>query len=122
MLLLRHKDDSLIECGIDEAGRGCLAGPVVAAAVILPKDYHHPFLNDSKQLSRKRRDELRIIIEPLFPLVIRAEPYIGARVLFIIGKVDMGLEHNEHALVVSLSYLAFYAGIGRRPVRHLYPG
>ena len=52
-----------IEAGVDEAGRGCLAGPVVAAAVILPKDFHHPFLNDSKQLSRKRRDELRIIIE-----------------------------------------------------------
>ena len=52
-----------IEAGVDEAGRGCLAGPVVAAAVILPKDFHHPFLNDSKQLSRKRRDELRIVIE-----------------------------------------------------------
>jgi ribonuclease HII len=52
-----------IEAGVDEAGRGCLAGPVVAAAVILPNDFHHPFLNDSKQLSRKRRDELRIIIE-----------------------------------------------------------
>ena len=52
-----------VEAGVDEAGRGCLAGPVVAAAVILPKDFHHPFLNDSKQLSRKRRDELRIIIE-----------------------------------------------------------
>ena len=52
-----------VEAGVDEAGRGCLAGPVVAAAVILPKDFHHPFLNDSKQLSRKRRDELRVIIE-----------------------------------------------------------
>ena len=52
-----------VEAGVDEAGRGCLAGPVVAAAVILPKDFHHPFLNDSKQLSRKRRDELRVILE-----------------------------------------------------------
>lgn len=48
-----------IEAGLDEAGRGCLAGPVVAAFVILPKDYFHPYLNDSKQLSRPKREELR---------------------------------------------------------------
>lgn len=54
---------TLIEAGCDEAGRGCLAGPVVAAAVILPKDFSHPLLNDSKQLSEKHRNELRIIIE-----------------------------------------------------------
>ena len=53
----------LIEAGCDEAGRGCLAGPVVAAAVILPKDFRHPFLNDSKQLSEKKRNALRPIIE-----------------------------------------------------------
>lgn len=52
-----------LEVGTDEAGRGCLSGPVVAAAVILPKDFSHPFLNDSKQLSEKRRDELRPFIE-----------------------------------------------------------
>lgn len=43
----------LLECGTDEAGRGCLAGPVTAAAVILPNDFKHPFLTDSKQLSEK---------------------------------------------------------------------
>jgi ribonuclease HII len=48
-----------IEAGLDEAGRGCLAGPVVAAAVILPKDFHHVLLNDSKQLSAKQRNVLR---------------------------------------------------------------
>jgi ribonuclease HII len=48
-----------IEAGLDEAGRGCLAGPVVAAAVILPKDFHHALLNDSKQLSAKQRNVLR---------------------------------------------------------------
>lgn len=53
----------LIEAGCDEAGRGCLAGPVVAAAVILPKDYFHPLLNDSKQLSIKQRLLLRTVIE-----------------------------------------------------------
>ena len=52
-----------LEAGTDEAGRGCLSGPVVAAAVILPKDFTHPLLNDSKQLSEKRRDELRPFIE-----------------------------------------------------------
>ena len=53
----------LIEAGCDEAGRGCLAGSVFAAAVILPPDFHHPLLNDSKQMSERRRNELRQIIE-----------------------------------------------------------
>lgn len=52
-----------IEAGCDEAGRGCLAGPVVAGAVILPPDFDHPLLHDSKQLSEKSRDLLRPIIE-----------------------------------------------------------
>jgi ribonuclease HII len=50
---------NLIEAGCDEAGRGCLAGPVVAAAVILPKNYKHPVLNDSKKLTAKQRMELK---------------------------------------------------------------
>ena len=52
-----------IEAGCDEAGRGPLAGPVVAAAVILPKDYKHPLLNDSKKISKKNRNLLRVEIE-----------------------------------------------------------
>ena len=52
-----------IEAGTDEAGRGCLAGPVTAAAVILPKIFDLPFLNDSKQLNEKQRYELRPLIE-----------------------------------------------------------
>jgi ribonuclease HII len=52
-----------LEAGCDEAGRGCLAGPVVAAAVILPSGFEHSLLNDSKQLSRKVRNELRVFIE-----------------------------------------------------------
>ena len=52
-----------LEAGTDEAGRGCLSGPVVAAAVILPPNFKHDFLNDSKQLSEKKRKELRPIIE-----------------------------------------------------------
>lgn len=53
----------LREAGCDEAGRGCLAGAVFAAAVILPPDFHHPLLNDSKQLTERQRDLLRPIIE-----------------------------------------------------------
>lgn len=51
------------EAGCDEAGRGCLAGSVYAAAVILPDDFHHPLLNDSKQLTEAKREKLRPIIE-----------------------------------------------------------
>ena len=52
-----------IEAGCDEAGRGCLAGPVFAAAVIVPPDFYHPLLNDSKQVVEETRNELRIFIE-----------------------------------------------------------
>lgn len=57
--LLPHYYSNLIEAGCDEAGRGCLAGSVYAAAVILPKDYDNPLLNDSKKLTEKRRKVLR---------------------------------------------------------------
>lgn len=53
----------LLEAGCDEAGRGCLAGSVFAAAVILPPDFYHPLLNDSKQMTERRREQLRVIIE-----------------------------------------------------------
>ena len=52
-----------VEAGLDEAGRGCLAGPVTAAGVILPQDFNHPLLNDSKKLTEKQRVALRPIIE-----------------------------------------------------------
>lgn len=61
--LLSHMNDGLLEAGCDEAGRGPLAGPVYAAAVILPEDFHHPLLNDSKKMTEKARDILRPIIE-----------------------------------------------------------
>jgi ribonuclease HII len=53
----------VVEAGCDEAGRGCYAGPVFAAAVILPNHFHHPLLNDSKQVAEKDRNELRLYIE-----------------------------------------------------------
>ena len=62
MLKLNYSGVTL-EAGTDEAGRGCLSGPVVAAAVILPENFQHSFLNDSKQLSEKKRQELRPFIE-----------------------------------------------------------
>jgi len=62
MLTLKYSKYNL-EVGTDEAGRGCLAGPVVAAAVILPDDFEHPLLNDSKQLTEKQREKLRPFIE-----------------------------------------------------------
>ena len=62
-MLLPYLQNKLIEAGLDEAGRGCYAGPVFAAAVILPVDFFHPLLNDSKQLPEKARDILRPIIE-----------------------------------------------------------
>jgi ribonuclease HII len=61
--LLKYLNVGMIEAGCDEAGRGCLAGPVAAAAVILPKDFEHPLLNDSKQLTDKQRRLLRQVIE-----------------------------------------------------------
>lgn len=61
--LLPFFDESLLEAGCDEAGRGCLAGPVFAAAVVLPRDFSHPIINDSKQMSESKRLEARLLIE-----------------------------------------------------------
>ena len=61
--LLNYMNADLVEAGCEEAGRGPLAGPVFAAAVILPKDFYHPLLNDSKKMTEKAREELRPIIE-----------------------------------------------------------
>jgi len=61
--LHKYFQQDLIEAGCDEAGRGCLAGSVFAAAVILPSDFFHPDLNDSKQINEAKRDKLRPIIE-----------------------------------------------------------
>jgi ribonuclease HII len=63
LMLLPFYQDQLMEAGCDEAGRGCYAGPVFAAAVILPKDFHHPLLNDSKLLTPEERKELKPIIK-----------------------------------------------------------
>ena len=62
-MLLNFFNEDLLEAGCDEAGRGCLAGPVFAAAVILPKNFYHPLLNDSKLVTEEERYELRPFIE-----------------------------------------------------------
>ena len=62
-MLLPCLHEELVEAGCDEAGRGALAGPVFAAAVILPKGFAHPMLDDSKKLTAKQREKLRRIIE-----------------------------------------------------------
>ena len=76
MPLLPFLHAHLTEAGCDEAGRGCLAGPVFAAAVILPGDFFHPLLNDSKQLTENQRDTLRYVVEKeaLFWSVASVEP------------------------------------------------
>jgi ribonuclease HII len=62
-MLKTYFSENVVEAGCDEAGRGCLAGPVFAAAVILPRDFYHPLLNDSKQVLPDHRAELRVFIE-----------------------------------------------------------
>lgn len=62
-MLKRFHTEHLLEAGCDEAGRGCYAGPVFAAAVMLPHDFNHPLLNDSKQVSPEDRETLRLVIE-----------------------------------------------------------
>jgi len=63
MMLKLNYSGCVLEAGTDETGRGCLSGPVVAAAVILPENFQHPFLNDSKQLTEKQRNLLKPFIE-----------------------------------------------------------
>jgi ribonuclease HII len=62
-MLSKSYSNLILECGTDEAGRGCLAGPVTAAAILLPTDFNHELLNDSKQLSERVRHQLQPIIE-----------------------------------------------------------
>lgn len=89
---------NVIEAGCDEAGRGCLAGPVVAAAVILPNDFENAILNDSKQLSEKKRDKLRAIIE---------EEAISWAVAFVDHK------KIDQINILNASYLAMHQAIER---------
>ena len=95
-MLLSKFQNKLLEAGCDEAGRGCLAGPVFAAAVVLPKNYKNKLLNDSKQLSEKKRNLLRIEIE-------------RDALCYAIGIVD-NLEIDE-INILNASFLAMHRAI-----------
>lgn len=90
------------EAGCDEAGRGCLAGSVYAAAVILPDDFHHPLLNDSKQLTEARREKLRPIIE-------------AEAVAWAVGIVTP--EEIDHINILRASILAMHRAIDALSVK-----
>jgi ribonuclease HII len=95
-VLLPFFQDKLTEAGIDEAGRGCYAGPVFAAAVILPVDFYHPLLNDSKQLKEKERDLLRPIIEK-------------ESIAYAVAKVDE--EAIDHINILQATYMAMHTAV-----------
>ncbi|MCX6268368.1 MAG: ribonuclease HII [Bacteroidetes bacterium] len=97
-MLLSHFTENLTEAGCDEAGRGCLAGPVFAAAVILPRDFRDEILTDSKQLSEKQRDRLRSIIE------------INA-IAWAVASLDA--ETIDEINILSASILAMHLAVGR---------
>jgi ribonuclease HII len=101
MLLARYQQE-FIEAGCDEAGRGCLAGPVFAAAVILPADFHHPLLNDSKQLCEQVRYNLRVEIEQ-------------KAIAFAVAQVD-NLEIDE-INILNASFLAMHRAIDKLQLR-----
>lgn len=105
-MLLAHFQENCVEAGCDEAGRGCLAGPVFAAAVILPPDYSHPLLNDSKQLSEKKRNALRPIIE-------------REALAFAVGSVSA--EEIDEINILNASYLAMHRALDQLqlPIEHI---
>lgn len=102
LLLQSHYYDGLIEAGCDEAGRGCLAGSVYAAAVILPQNYSHPYLNDSKQLTEKRRMILRKDIEK-------------DAIAWAVGVVSP--EEIDEINILKASFLAMHRAIDQLKVR-----
>lgn len=112
------------EAGCDEAGRGCLAGPVFAAAVILPKGFHHPLLNDSKQLREKDRDILRTVIERealAFAVAQADAPEIDqinilrASFLAMHRALD-ALRQKPSLILVDGNRFSAYAGIAHRTI------
>lgn len=101
-MLKSHFYEGLVEAGCDEAGRGCLAGAVFAAAVILPPDYQNELLNDSKQLSEKRRYQLRTEVE-------------RDAVSWAVGVVDP--EEIDRINILNASILAMHRALDQLSVR-----
>lgn len=96
MALLTHLEEGRLEAGCDEAGRGCLAGPVFAAAVILPPNFDHEWLYDSKQVTAKRRQTLRLLIEEQ-ALAWAVEP-VGEREIEAINILQASLTAMHRAV------------------------
>lgn len=103
-MLLAYHQKEFIEAGCDEAGRGCLAGPVFAAAVILPKNFRHKFLTDSKQLLEEQRYELRPIIE-------------RKAIAYAVAYADH--EEIDNINILNASFLAMHRALEKL---HLQPG
>lgn len=101
MLLSNYTEDKL-EAGCDEAGRGCLAGPVMAAAVILPRTYQNPLINDSKQLSKKDREKLREEI---------------LRVALAWSVAEVSSEEIDKINILNASFLAMHRAIDNLVVK-----
>lgn len=101
-MLLPYLDAERIEAGCDEAGRGCLAGPVYAAAVILPKDFRNELLNDSKQVNEKQRYALREIIE-------------REAVAWAVASVSP--EEIDEINILNASFLAMHRAVAQLSVR-----
>ncbi len=97
-MLFPFYQDKLTEAGLDEAGRGCYAGPVYAAAVILPKGFFHPLLNDSKQLKEKERDLLRPIIE---------------KESITYAVTEVGNDEIDEINILQASYKAMHLSVGK---------
>lgn len=97
-MLENFYQNKFIEAGCDEAGRGCYAGPVFAAAVILPKKFYHPLLNDSKQVKEKDRNELRLFIEK-------------KAIAFAVAKVDN--DEIDRINILKASFKAMHLAIGQ---------
>jgi len=113
MLDLKLKLD-LIECGTDEAGRGCLAGPVTAAAIILPDDFKNDILNDSKQLSETKRKSLKPLLEDcsisygvthIFMEEIDSINILNASILAMHQSIAQLEPKPEHIVVDTIPYL-----------------
>ena len=100
--MLPYLEQGRIEAGCDEAGRGCLAGPVFAAAVILPEGYCNELLNDSKKLTEHRRDQLRTIIE-------------RDALAWAVGVVTA--EEIDHINILNASFLAMHRAVDALTVR-----
>jgi len=96
MLKLRFSEHNS-ECGTDEAGRGCLAGPVTAAAIILPEDFKLDLLNDSKQLSEKVREKLKPIIEE--KSISFAVTHLGSKIIDEINILNASIKAMQESIV-----------------------